>query len=499
MNKKYIVILILLGMSRLGIAQFHEDVLRYSRTNYQGSVRSMGLAGAWGAVGADLSSASINPAGLALYRRNEVMASMAINTYSASTKYGGSEENDFRTGFNIPNLGLVVSQVNQYKGKSASRGLVNYNFAFGLNRLSDYQQNIRFEGQNRNSTVGDYLARAASGRDSAAFWDADYDNTLSALAWRLSLIDNFNSGSNYASVQKLQGDTNYFMNQLQEMKLRGRMQEWYVSGAMNISNMVYLGASIVFQDVNYTSTITYKENLTSSNVQNNYYIGSTINQYLNTKGSGAGAKLGVIFRPLDFIRVGATWHTPVILRLTDYYRNSMSVTYSDGKTYSEPYEKREDYFEYSIRTPGRYSLSACATVLQNAVLSVDYEQIDFSKGEIRADGYSFSTENARTRTLYGQATNIRGGLEVKAENLRFRAGYALLGSPYKEDYIRKEDGNRQMFSAGFGWIQDQDYFFDLGVNYIKGKELYSPYDGAGQNGNSSFNRIVFAVGAGVRF
>lgn len=499
MKKISIAILALVGMSRMGIAQSHEDVLRYSRSNYQGSVRSMGLAGAWGAVGADVSSASINPAGLGLYRRNEVMASLGVNPFSASTTYGGSEQNAFRMGLNIPNFGVVLSQVNQYKGKPASSGLVNYNFVFGLNRLSDYQQNIRFEGQNRNSTVADYLARAAGGNDSSGFWNSDYDNTLSVLAWRLALIDNFNGKENYASAQKLQGDTNYFMNQFQEMKLRGRMQEWYVSGAMNFSNTLYLGASIVFQDVNYTSNITYKENLTSSTVKDNYYVGSTINQYLNTKGSGAGAKLGVIFRPLDFIRVGATWHTPVLLRLTDFYRNSMSVTYTDGKTYSEPLENREDYFEYIIRTPGRYSLSACATILQNAVVSLDYEQTDFSKGEIRAEGYSFAPENSRMRTLYGTATTIRGGVEIKAENLRFRAGYAHLGSPYKENYISKEDGNRQLFSAGFGWIQDQDYFFDLGVNYVKGKDLYSPYDGAGQNATISFNRLMIAVGAGVRF
>lgn len=498
-TKRIFLGLTLASLAFTGSAQYHEDIFRYSRQNYQGSARSMGLAGAWGAVGADLSSASINPAGLGLYRRNEFMASISFNSYSSNTTYGGNENSDYRLGFNMPNLGVAITNLNQYKGKSATEGLVSYTFAFGMNRLGDYQQNIEYSGKNRNTTVGDFLAQSASGRDSADFLSGDFDNTLSALAWRVRLMDNNGGRSNYASIQKLQGDTNYFVNHFQQIKTRGRSTEWYVSGGMNLSNKVYLGASMVLQDVNFTSNTVLKENLLSSTVSNNVYSSSIINQYVNTKGSGVGAKIGVIVRPFDFIKIGASYHTPVILKLTDYYRNDLTMIYSDGRSFTEPAEKREDYFTYEIRTPSRYNVSGALTLGKFALLTVDYEQVDYSKGKLSADGFSYDKENTRVRTLYGVATNIRTGLEIKYNDLRFRAGYALLGSPFKENYISAEDGKRQLISAGFGWIYDQDYFFDIGVNQVTGKDLYTPYDGASQNAINSFSRMMFSFGGGVRF
>jgi hypothetical protein len=491
-----ISLLILAGTSQ---AQYHEDVFRYSRQNYQGSARTMGLAGAWGAVGADMSSTSINPAGLGLYRKNEFMAAVSFNSFSSNTTYGGSEISDYRLGFNIPNFGLVVTNLNQYKGKSATQGLVSYSFAFGVNRLADYQQNIEYSGKNRNTTVGDFLAQSAQGRDSANFLSSDYDNTLSALAWRVRLMDNTGGRSTYASIQKLQGDTNYFVNHFQQLKLRGRASEWYVSGGMNLSNFVYLGASLVFQDVNFTSNTSLTEDLLSSTVSNNVYKSSIINQYVNTKGSGVGAKIGAIVRPLDFLKLGASYHTAVILNLTDYYRNDLTMVYSDGRSFTEPAEDREDFFEYQLRTPARYNVSGALTIAKFALVTVDYEQVDYSTGKLSAEGFSYDKENTRVRTLYGKSTNIRTGLEIKYEDLRFRAGYAMLGSPFKEDYISAEDGKRTLISAGFGWIYNQDYFFDLGVNQVSGKDLYTPYDGANQNAVNSFNRLMVSFGGGVRF
>src|SRR5437870_5054368 len=83
-------------------AQNSSDLLRYSQSNVTGSARVLGAGGAWGAVGADLSSASINPAGLAFYRRNELLGSMAISSNSSDAKYIGSSLSDSRVNFNLP-------------------------------------------------------------------------------------------------------------------------------------------------------------------------------------------------------------------------------------------------------------------------------------------------------------------------------------------------------------------------------------------------------------
>ena len=52
-------------------AQNAEDALRYSSTFLTGTARYTGLGGAYGAVGADFTSLSSNPAGIGLYKKSD--------------------------------------------------------------------------------------------------------------------------------------------------------------------------------------------------------------------------------------------------------------------------------------------------------------------------------------------------------------------------------------------------------------------------------------------
>ena len=70
-------------------AQNEEDVLRFSQLSHLGTVRTMGLCGAYGALGADLASASINPAGIGMYRRSDASISLGINMRSTDSEFGG--------------------------------------------------------------------------------------------------------------------------------------------------------------------------------------------------------------------------------------------------------------------------------------------------------------------------------------------------------------------------------------------------------------------------
>ncbi|MFA6798620.1 MAG: hypothetical protein WCR39_04935, partial [Bacteroidales bacterium] len=69
MNKKILIISMLL-LGALGLsAQNEQDALRYSFIQTGGTTRSISMGGAFGAVGGDFSSLSINPAGLGIYRK----------------------------------------------------------------------------------------------------------------------------------------------------------------------------------------------------------------------------------------------------------------------------------------------------------------------------------------------------------------------------------------------------------------------------------------------
>lgn len=71
MKRFILVIGFVCSFSIWSIAQNEEDVLRYSQIEFSGTARYVGLGGAYGAIGADFSSLSSNPAGIGVYKRSE--------------------------------------------------------------------------------------------------------------------------------------------------------------------------------------------------------------------------------------------------------------------------------------------------------------------------------------------------------------------------------------------------------------------------------------------
>jgi len=482
-------------------AQNQEDILRYSNRGMVGSARTMGLSGAFGAVGADLSSASINPAGLGLYRNNQFLLSTAITSTLTDASYTGNTMNDSRTNFNIPNIGIALNSTSYHLGKPRTSGIISGTFVMGLNRLNDFGLNSQYSGNVRNATVGDYLAGQANGINFNFFNESSFDNSLAAQAWRVALIDSVPGSNNYISIQNLLGDTAYSVSQFQQIKNRGRMQEWYFGGGVNVSNFLYLGATMVIQQASYTSDLIYRETLKESSIQNNPYSSVSINQNLESTGSGVGGKFGFILRPATFLRVGGAYHTPVRLSMTDNYQNSLSMRYSNGAVFNAPDQLRKDFYEYQIVTPGRWLANAAIIVGKSFLFTADYERIDYKNGRLQAtnDMADFIVANSNNKLLHDVAEIYRTGIEFGYDYLRVRAGYAHIGSPFNAQYISKENGKKQLISGGLGWVYDNSIFFDFAVSSLIGTDFHVPFGGNPATASINTNRLNFMFGAGIKF
>ena len=77
--KKIFIYIICLATINCIFSQDLEDALRYSVGETQGTARFKAMAGAFGALGGDISGVSINPAGSAIF-------STSNGSFSASTK-----------------------------------------------------------------------------------------------------------------------------------------------------------------------------------------------------------------------------------------------------------------------------------------------------------------------------------------------------------------------------------------------------------------------------
>ena len=54
-------------------SQSQLDAFKYSQTELNGTARYLGMGGAFGALGGDISAMNTNPAGLAIYKSSEVV------------------------------------------------------------------------------------------------------------------------------------------------------------------------------------------------------------------------------------------------------------------------------------------------------------------------------------------------------------------------------------------------------------------------------------------
>ncbi len=113
-------------------AQDANDALRYSMQSFGTTARSMSMGGAFGALGADFSSLSSNPAGIAVYRRSEFTISPVLQFNNANSSYLGTESTNSNANLGVGNIGFVLAfprekKVSGWKGTS---------FGFGYNRIN---------------------------------------------------------------------------------------------------------------------------------------------------------------------------------------------------------------------------------------------------------------------------------------------------------------------------------------------------------------------------
>ena len=85
--KKFAIILLLSILAANMGAQEMIDAIRYSTNDYKGSARTLGMGNAVTAVGGDLGSVTINPAGSAVGSYSQMTFSPGLSFYGSKETY----------------------------------------------------------------------------------------------------------------------------------------------------------------------------------------------------------------------------------------------------------------------------------------------------------------------------------------------------------------------------------------------------------------------------
>lgn len=464
-----IISIILLGNCLF--AQSDYEAFRFSQTDYQGTARYMGAGGAFSAIGGEFSALSNNPAAIGLFKRSEVtFTPLAISFSTNNTMYMGENTYTQNPKYTVPQCGLVItSDIENSPWKA-------WHFGFGYNRIMDYNNAIRLSGTGTSSMVNTILNQA----NGIPYNNLTGDASLAWSAWYMDTI----SGTNNQYYSPF-SDKELAHDAL--VKTSGSIDEMDISFGGNYNDQLFIGGCIGIPIIDYTERITYSEEVTGESALWLNRMQTTSTQ--KNTGGGINLKLGLIYQPINFLRIGASFQTPTYFwKIKDRYTRNMISYYNDGN--NSDYWSYDNDYRFSLTTPLKFNVSAAFMINKRAFISAEYEFTDYSTSKLYSNDYSFSAENDATREKFGICNTLRIGAEVNVtQKFLLRAGYNYKTSPYKlvnSDY----DGTTHYGSVGFG-IRTKYVFFDMAYVLRYSKDSYWLYSApAGSGSVESFSNTA---------
>ena len=446
-------------------AQNEVDALRYSQTYFGGTARYMSMAGTFGALGADISTVGSNPAGLGLFKKSEFTITPGFYIGETKSDYYGLQNSDSRNNFNLSNIGIVFTSPTQSKNKSSI--LKYFQFSFAYNRINNFSNRMLAEGYNDQSSIIDTYVDNANGIHYLDIEDNLYGMYSYDLypAWWTYLIDTLPGNTNLYRGAIPPGSGIY---QRKEMESWGSMNEYSLALGANFGDNVYLGASFAFPTIRYYQISYYNEIDVNNEIDD--FRSLSIYDDLHTTGSGFNMKFGLIVRATDYFRFGGAIQSPT------WYNNMKDYWYSEYRSEFDNNDvliQRSPYgnYYYSLETPWKATAGVSFVLWQMALISADYEFIDYTDSKLSSHDYSFYSENKSIRNTYTQTHNIRLGSEVKLGYFAIRGGFGYYMSPYANNI---NDGERFYYSGGIGF-RDKNFFVDLAYVRSASNEDYYLY------------------------
>ncbi|MBX2940634.1 MAG: hypothetical protein KF880_11240 [Ferruginibacter sp.] len=482
------VILTALCISSLqAFAQVPEDAIRYSWFPVNGSARVNSIGGAMGSLSGDITAAYVNPAGIGFYNTREVMFGLNLLNQNMRTNYRDSITRTKNNTLLLSPIGVVVGLGNSRDKKNLT------SIAFAVNQTASFNRQYRFRGYNNYSSYSEQFAEefANSGYSIDAVLQSNspipYTAAPALYTYLIDTVRQLDGSYQVRAAPENLLDQGHAVLQDFSYETTGGIYELAATVATNKGNKWYFGGTIGIPIVSFNSLTQVTETDTSS-VANGFQSFSYKDDF-QTTGAGANLKLGAIYRPKDYIRLGLAFHTPTLLYLTDKRNTSLS-TVLDGPSYTV------NSNTFTNGSPGRASylqISPWKAMISGSYVFREVQDTRKQRGFLTADieyvhhrGTSFKSTNEEvtadekayykslTRVVkdtYKGAFNFRVGGEVKFNVIMARLGFAYYGNPYKDS---PEKAYQMQLSGGLGY-RNHGMFIDLGYVHHTVRDQQIPY------------------------
>ncbi len=461
-------------------AQSWQDALYFSENLYQGTARSVGMGNALTAVGGDLGSIGLNPAGssVAGYSQVVITPGLSISSTSATgvipegstSPMGlGDKVNSGYARVKLPNIGFII---NADTGRRA--GWKRFSFGMVSNATNDFTGRVVGSGVNEDNSFAASLASSAEGYTENVLGTGDwwYDGPdvtrmpawMDMVGYRSGMFNGIPGSANkYQAVTEVRDAANNCwlaapVYQKYGQQTYGYKQDLFLNMSANYNDQLYLGFNLGFTMLNYNMSEYWQESpenaegfpdIEYTDGTRGRFASLMMKHNYSLRGSGVYFKAGLLWRPVGGLRLGVAIQSPTWtnMRARQAYSGEVRLT---GKTLL-PSTSPEDDWTFRLQQPWRLNAGVAYSFGSVAVVSADYELTDYRSARYRGSSASMpaylTDANGDIQNALTVGHQFRAGLEVKpASFLSIRAGYNYITSAQK-NWLNADWTNTPLSSA----------------------------------------------------
>lgn len=495
MNRKYLLLAALASAMTVSAQDVYE-IENLTTSDLNGTARFVGMGGAMSALGADLSTMSSNPAGMALYRRSDV----AVTGGFRKNMDQGDVLGHSPTKGSFDQIGFV------YSANLHDNDLRFFNFGFSYHRMKNnntlYTASGNLGGLSQSLEMLDLSYDYVNG----GYLDLGYadDRWLTSplpglgydVGMLLPITDAEGKVTGYLPVEG-----NRYRYQRAQW---GGINQYDFNLSANIRDRFYIGATVGLYDVNLKTSFDYEE--TFDNQQGNYL--EQVDKVID--GTGVDFKAGIIYRPIlnSSFRIGLSFSTPIFYNLSSYASVYMKSNINEALENPRLYDQG-DAISYNVNTPWKVNVSLGGTVSKYLAIGAEYEYANYGSSKVKYDDYyDYWSDNskdyaleAETKRCLNKVHTLRIGAEAQLPyNIQLRVGYNHVTAPMKDDasldlcinsssmvYAVNTDylnlGAINRYTVGLGF-RGKHLYFDAAYQYQQQDGEFAPFyvpDASGQN------------------
>lgn len=453
--KRFFIIAALFAVTSTSFTQSlgYQDLgILFSQNDNNGSARFTAMSGAFGALGGDISSININPAGLSVFNNSMFTGTLNSRNSDITSNYYGNSLTTQNQFINLSQAGAVLVFDSAY-----SSDWTKFAIGFNYRITKDFNDNFIAEG---NSGV-------------ATFTEFPLDSNDPKLV--------------YDDAQEQRFNNTY----------GGELSELNIGFSSVHQNKLHIGLGLNFYDLNFSQ----RSNLSEfNNDANGNELDAFLYQENSTTGTGFSANAGFIYKAHQSFRFGIAYQTPTwfseiieesnIVDNEGFFGDTEIEVSNDNTLYDNT---SGGFFPsqqllYRLKTPSKLTASAALIFGKNGLLSFDYTNKNFKR--IKLSGTDFSTENQAFQDDFKNTHNFNVGSEWRFDKFSLRGGYKFEQSP---DISAIDSDNLEGYSIGGGY-NFGNFKLDFSYSDSNKTAAYNFYSGFNVNAaNLTLDNRVFTA------